>query len=235
MKRIQKFSIGYNQNSPSFSDFYQLAGRLFARGFGDNKRVLMVTSAIQGEGKTTISYYLSITCALSAPDFFLLLDGDLRRPNLHKQFGTSKRGGLSDILMGEKNLPELLRRTPYGNLHLMTAGKHVDTPHQLLHTPAMTQLINRIKNYYKIVIIDCPPMVPVSDTLHFAQMVDGVLLVIKAGKTPRTVVKRAIDLFRDARCPLLGVILNDTSEVLPYYYHHRYYKYDYSHNSETTS
>jgi Mrp family chromosome partitioning ATPase len=91
----------FNENSPCFSDFYQLLSKLAARDFGEHKKVLMVTSATEGEGKTTVASYLAITGTLSSSDYFVLIDGDLRKPQLHKRFGLSRDGGLADILLNK--------------------------------------------------------------------------------------------------------------------------------------
>ncbi|MBN1543361.1 CpsD/CapB family tyrosine-protein kinase [candidate division KSB1 bacterium] len=218
----------YDENSPYFSDFYQLYSKLIARDFGDGKKVIMVTSATEGEGKTTVASYLAITSALASSDYFVLIDGDLRKPMLHKRFKLNRDGGLSDILMNKKRLTEVINKTPFRNLHLITAGRNDDKPFQLLRLNETKELLDRIRHYYKLILIDGPPIIPVSDSLRLAQIADGVIMVVKAGKTPRTVIKRAIQLLSESGCQMIGVVLNDTQKVLPYYYQHSYYRYEYS-------
>ena len=92
---------------------------------------------------------------------------------------------------------------------------------------AYVNVIKELRKYYKMIIIDGPPILPVSDALRMAQIVDGVILVVQAGKTRMDITKRAIELLKEARCNLLGVVLNDVKEVLPYYYHNKNYFYNY--------
>ncbi len=223
----------FNENVPHFSDFYQLISKLTAVRYGINKKILMISSATEGEGKTTVASYTAITAALSSQDYYILIDGDLRKSMLHKQFQVKREGGLVDILADEMDLADAIKQTPYANLHLVTAGTYVKNPFKLLSMLKMKELLIRMRKHYKMIFIDGPPIIPISDTLRLAQLVDGVLLVIKAGRTPRTVLKRAVDLLNETKCPLLGVVLNDTHEVLPYYYHHKYYNYQYEETNKT--
>ena len=218
----------YNEDSIYFSNFYHLFSKLvFTSNNGKTPKVITITSAVEGEGKTTIAHYLSFTAAVSLRGYYLLIDGDLRKPNLHKLLGVPREKGFSDILLNKGNTSEFIRRTRLSNLNLITAGKYINNPLILLNNPETKQFINKMTEHYKMIFIDSPPVIPVSDSLRLAQLADGVVLVVKAGKTPREVVKRAIQLLKDAQCNIIGIVLNDVGEVLPYYYQHKYYKYDY--------
>ena len=226
----------YSEHSPYFSDFYQFFNNLISAqngkegANGNPPKTILITSAVESEGKTTLASYVSITGALALQDYHLLIDGDLRRPTLHRRFGVKLESGLSDVLTNTKKLPDVIRviqETPNGALHLITAGKRINNPFQLLTRESTGQLFDNLRNYYKRIIIDCPPIIPVSDAMRFAQIADGVVLVVRAGKTPRQVVKRAVKMLEQSKCQLLGVVLNDVGEVLPYYYRRKYYSYDY--------
>lgn len=217
----------YNENSPCFADFYQLFYRIVFSGGEHAPKTIMVTSAREGEGKSTLASYVSFTAALSTENFHLLVDGDLRRPSVHKIFGVERKEGLSDALMSEKAVLGMIKKTVNKNLHILTAGRHVAHPLQLLSLDKTKQIFKQLESYYRMIIIDGPPVIPVGDTLRLAQLVDGVILVVRTGKTPRTVVKRAIDMLKSSNCKLLGVALNDLSSVLPYYYQKKYYRYQY--------
>ena len=163
-------------------------------------------------------------------DYHLLVDGDFRRPSLHKKFGVKLEDGLSEILTNKKKLPDVIKviqETPNGALHLITAGRRINNPFQLLTRDSTAQLLDNLSNYYTRIIIDCPPIIPVGDALRFAQIADGVVLVVRAGKTPREVVRRAVKILKQSKSRLLGVVLNDVGEVLPYYYRRKYYAYEY--------
>ncbi len=215
----------YSEHSSYFADFYRFFDKITNNGKIKNPKVIMMTSASEGEGKTTLSSYLMITAAMSTQNSYLLVDGDLRRPMVHRRFGVAREYGLTDALTGGKELHQIIRKTPFQGLHLITAGSIVSNPFQVLSQSRTQRIFDRLRGYYNLIVIDAPPIVPVSDTLKLAQFADGIVLAIMAGKTSRVVVKRAIDLIKEANRPLLGVILNDVVEVLPYYYQRKYYRY----------
>jgi len=215
----------YSEHASYFADFYRFFDKIANNGKIKNPKVIMMTSASEGEGKTTLSSYLLITAAMSTQNHYLLVDGDLHRPMVHKRFGMAREFGLTDVLTGQKDLHQVIRRSPFQGLHIITAGSMVANPFQVLSTTQSQKVFDRLRGYYHMIVIDAPPIVPVSDTLKLAQYSDGIVLAVMAGKTSRVVVKRAIDLIKEANRPLLGVILNDVVEVLPYYYQRKYYKY----------
>lgn len=231
LKGIQEFS----EHSSYFADFYRFYDKIISDGKVRSPQIILVTSASEGEGKTTISSYLSITAAMSSQKYHLLIDGDLHRPMVHKKFGIAKENGLTDVLTNNKELPQVIRKTPFRGLHVVTAGSTVANPFRLLSQEKTKNLFDRLRNYYSLVIVDAPPIVPVGDTLWLARYVDGIVLVIMAGKTPKDVAKRALGLIQEAKRPLLGTILNDATEVLPYYYQRKYYSYHYGTNVEAVS
>jgi len=224
-------SYFYDENSPFFADFYQLYYRIISSDKTRRLKTIMITSAIEGEGKSTLASFISYTAALSTQDYYLLIDGDMRRPSLHKIFNLQREHGLSDVLLTNRALINMIKKTSNRKLHLITAGVQVKNPFQLLNLEKTKEILNRLQNYYRMIIVDGPPLLPVSDALRFAQIVDGVILVIRTGKTPKTVVKRATDLLKQSGCNLIGVALNDMGEVLPYYYQKKYYRYQYEMNS----
>jgi capsular exopolysaccharide synthesis family protein len=234
--------LEYDTQSPYFADFYQMYVNVLSisdqsnNGNGkltagkNSRRVIMVTSAMEEEGKSTLASYFALTTALSSEGFHILVDGDLRRPTLHKKFDVELKNGMTEILTDQQSVPgaiKSVRQTQNGGLHLLTAGSMIESPFELLTEKKTRELVNYLKDYYERIIIDSPPLIPVSDTLRLAQLVDGVVLVIRAGKTPKEVIKRAVTILQQAKCKLLGVVLNDKGDILPYYYHGSYYRYSY--------
>lgn len=215
----------YSEHSTYFADFYRFFDKVANSGGVKKPKVIMITSASEGEGKTTLSSYLMITAAISTQNYYLLVDGDLRRPMVHKRFGVPREYGLTDVLTGHKDLHQVIKRSPFQGLHLITAGSMAENPFQVLSQSSCGGIFNRLRSYYNMIVIDAPPIVPVSDTFKLAQYADGIVLAVMAGKTSRVVVKRAIDLIHETHRPLLGVTLNDVVEVLPYYYQRKYYRY----------
>ena len=236
LKEFIKNLKGFDENSPYFADFYLLFNRIISDIETSTKKnnkhkVIMITSAMEKEGKSTLASLASVTGAIASKEYHLLVDGDLRKPTLHKQFDVKLGTGLSDILKNGTCLSSVVRPTSHKSLHLITAGKHVDKPFELLSSDKVNRLFDDLRKYYKLVIIDSPPVIPVSDALKFGPICDGVVIIVKAGKTPRDIVKRAIDIVKQNQCQLLGVVLNDVGGVLPYYYHRKYYKSSYHYSN----
>jgi len=218
----------YNERSPYFAEFFRLYSRIHAARDGHRPRIVMVTSAVAGEGKTTVSTYLGITAALATRNNHLILDADLSRPTLHLKLGLEQSNGLTEILGEGLDLSQAIQTTPFPGLHVISAGHTVPNPFQLLSSKQVRELFNHLSSHYESIIVDSPPILSVSDTLKLADYVDGILLVILSGHTNREVIKRATEMLLEINKPVLGVVLNDMGEVLPYYYQHKYYAYHYA-------
>ncbi|MFH1893213.1 MAG: CpsD/CapB family tyrosine-protein kinase [Candidatus Zixiibacteriota bacterium] len=188
----------------------------------------LITSSTTGEGKTTISSNLAITAAQYKLKKTLLIDADLRRPTVHRLFGFDRSPGLSDILENGLKVEDAFRPTNLENLWVMASGSPFPNPTGLFDTPRIPEVIAATKFYFDLIIIDCAPIIPVSDPLILGRDVDGLLMVVKAGETPKEVCKRACDLVLEAGANLLGVALNNVKEALPYYFNYRYYGYHYA-------
>jgi capsular exopolysaccharide synthesis family protein len=190
-------------------------------------RSVLVTSAEAGEGKSTVSALLSIAAAQYLKKRTLLLDGDLRRPVLNELFGISKQPGLADWLnrTAERPLLDLAHRTSLERLHVLTSGDGLSDPGDLLEADSITTLVKEFSRVYELVVIDSPPIMPVSDPLVFAPHVDATVVVIKAGVTRRQSVKRALQLVEQAGGHVMGCILNDIGQTLPAYYTASHYAY----------
>lgn len=190
-----------------------------------DKRSFLVTSAHRGEGKSTIASHLALTVARFKGKKSLIVDADLRRPRLHDIFGVPKEPGLLECLEGKIDPLDAVKDTPVENLKVIPAGARIDSPAHLFEGDILSEIFKKIRFYYDIVIVDSAPVIPVSDPMLIASEVDGVVLVLLAGKTPRNVAIRARDILLDANAELLGVVVNNLSEVLPYYYDYKYYGY----------
>jgi len=217
----------YSEHSPYFTEFYRLYARMRAPIEGRIPQIFMVTSAIASEGKTTISAYIALTAALSTKSNHLVMDTDLNRPTLHKKLGLEQVNGLTEILSDGLELQQAIQTTPYSGLHVISAGRNVARPFELLSFGRVENLFNQLRLFYDTIILDAPPILHVGDTLKLAEFVDGILLVVLSGRTNREIVKRAIELLDETGKPILGIVMNDMGEVLPYYYQHKYYSYHY--------
>ena len=191
-------------------------------------RTIMVTSSGPQEGKTTTATSLAITMAGSG-NRVLLVDADMRRPRIHRIFGLESRAGLSSLILGEGTLGALVQRTQVPGLDVLPCGPVPPNPAELLHTAAFQRLLGEMATGYDRVIIDSPPVGVVADAVVMGTRVDGVLVVLKAGKTSRTVAAHAVKQLRDVNAPIFGAVLNDLDlsdqkyGQYAYYYQYGYY------------
>lgn len=217
----------YDKESPSATEFRRIYSRLYPGTGGEKLHTILITSATLGEGKSITSSLLAITAATLGNEKVVLVDLDMRRPRIHEYFAVSLGTGVTDVLTGKSNIKNVARTTILPNLNIITSGKADTQPSDIFDQADLPAFIQELKFYYDTIIIDSPPIIPVSDPMMIADKVDGVLLVVKSGATQREVISRAVNLLSNSGINLLGVILNDTESVLPYYYKDRYYGYHY--------
>ncbi|MBW1962336.1 MAG: polysaccharide biosynthesis tyrosine autokinase [Deltaproteobacteria bacterium] len=189
-------------------------------------QVLMVTSATLDEGKTSCSANLGIIMAQGGSRV-LLLDCDMRRPRLHHLFELQRESGMSNFLVGSGELEGIIRKTPIKNLDVIPCGPVPPNPSEILGSNRMRNLIKTLRNQYQRIIIDTPPVTAVTDSMVLVPMVDGVLVVIRAGVTPRQVVQNGIDQLRSINARILGAVLNGVRTGRDSYYYYQYYYYYY--------
>ena len=191
----------------------------------DRKRALLVTSAERGEGKSLFCLHFALVLAYHLQKEILLLDGDIRRPTQHTVFQVPLSPGLAEVLAGSLPVKEVLRPTRVKNLGFMPAGLGGGNPSRLFSGGRLTSIVRELHQRYDVIVFDSPPVVPVSDPLHYLEAVDGVLFLVMAGHTHRDVAQRGVEILRSAGANILGVVANNLAEVLPYYYDRKYYGY----------
>ncbi|MES2867646.1 polysaccharide biosynthesis tyrosine autokinase [Microbacterium profundi] len=194
-------------------------------------RVMIVTSPLPGDGKSTIASNLAITLASSGQNV-ALIDGDLRRPMVDTIFGLPKGAGLSDVLAGRAQLSDVAHRIgAQGRLLVVGAGKIPPNPSEVLGSTRMKELLESIAKE-AIVIVDAPPLVPVTDAAVLAQSADGAIVVSTVGKTTYEVLKKALGNLQRAGARPLGIVLNRVprrgagAAYYGYQYHGDYYRAD---------
>ncbi len=171
-------------------------------------RSVVVTSCFPGEGKTSTAVNLAAVLAQLGKRV-LLVDADLHRPRLHDVFHVSNKVGLVSILAEGVEPSLAILKTGISGVFLVPAGPTTPNPSGLLSSEGMTKFLELAKMNFDYVIVDTPPVFPVSDVLVFARQTDGVVLCVHAGKTPREEVIRARDRIRRSRALALGVVLNN--------------------------
>jgi capsular exopolysaccharide synthesis family protein len=193
-------------------------------------QVILVTSALPREGKTTSALNLAVTLA-QLGDRTLIVDSDLRKPGIRRALGLTvgRDFGLSSYLAGVSSLDDVVITHPQiENLSALTTGPIPPSPADLLSSHRMRDAITYLRQKYKFIVIDSPPIMAATDAVILSALTDGVLLVVRSGETPKEAFTRTRDLLHAVKCRLLGVVLNAVDSSAPdYYYSYRYYPYAY--------
>ena len=190
---------------------------------GGPPKVILVTSALPQEGKSTTSINTAIVLAQKGARV-LLVDADLRRPSIHKSFGLGPRTGLSNVLTGNTTLQQATVRSPLlPSLFILPAGTPPPNPAELLASSNMGEVIAEMLDQYDHVVIDTPPTLSVTDAVIMSTRADAVVLVIRSGQTTKQALRRARDLLTQVNAHVCGVLLNAVDLSSPDYYY--YYEY----------
>jgi len=188
---------------------------------------LTVVSGGAGEGKSTTIFNLATIFAQN-DSRVLIIDSDLRRPSLHKLVGVSNAVGLTDFLLGQKSVEEVIQTTKLDNLHFLPSGKLPSSSMGILNSQQMKDFIQDVKTRYDYVFFDSPPIMGVSDASILASEVDMAILVIQYRKYPQAMTIRAKQMVEKVGGNLLGVVLNNINiSQDSYYYYYSGYYYDY--------
>ena len=187
---------------------------------------LMITSAMAQEGKTLCAMNLAIVLSLRIDAGVILVDADLRRPSAGASFGVKKGPGLADCLLGEARWQDCLATTTHESLHLLPAGRRTAMAPELLGSERMQTIVAELKAQFPqhYILFDAPPILLTADPMVIARCMDHILLVVRAGVTPRASVLKAIQVLGADR--FLGIVLNDaTDNVSDYFYYGGHYNY----------
>ena len=210
-----------------------LTSILYSGENGDRPRVIVITSANPGEGKTTVASNLALALAEIGPSVLmqsvLLIDGDLRKPRLHEIFGVPNRWGLTELLEGKtppNGCEGMVYKTGFRNLNLLPAGSSTVNVAALLHSPRAHELLKRMRAEFHTVIIDTPPMMHMPDARILGRFADGVVLVVRSAQTMRDAAVAANQRLAEDGTRVLGTILNQWDPRKTNQYTHGYgYKY----------
>jgi polysaccharide biosynthesis transport protein len=198
-------------------------------------RVVVVSSANPGEGKTTTTANLASALALNGAKV-LVIDADLRRPTMHQHFSMTKMPGLSDFIVGRNQPSEVIQATRYKGLHVLPCGYTAPNPAELLGSGSMKELLVALRKLYDWVLIDTPPILAMADTPIVSRLADGLVLVLAAETTSRPALQRSIDSIASVGGKVLGAVLNKVDlKRNSYYYSHYYGEYYRSYYSEVSS
>ncbi|MBU1125005.1 MAG: polysaccharide biosynthesis tyrosine autokinase [Candidatus Omnitrophica bacterium] len=198
---------------------------LFASPEDKPIKSILVTSAVPKEGKTFVASSLSIIFS-QLNEKVILLDIDMRKPKMHKNFNIEQKTGLSNYLTGNINLDEVIKQVCVPNLSVVASGNIPPNPSELLSSSKVRQLFDELKDGFDKVIVDSPPVLIASDALLLANIVDGVVLLVHGGKTRIDTAQQAKAKILEAKGKIIGVVINNVQpEKEDKYYYYHYYNY----------
>lgn len=239
--RVRKVDLPKMLN---FSDQDQLRGLTESYKFlstnldfaANNARSLLVTSSKPGEGKTTTAINFAISMAKEGKSI-ILVDADLRKPNLHHLFDMESLNGLTNLLLGKASLEEVLQPTSIPGLSLICAGPLPPDPTALLRGSGTKKLIALLQERVDLVVFDSPPLLLVTDPMLMAGQVDAVLLVVDSHTTGRSVIIQSVETLKKAKPAFVGFVLNKINPKSRegYYYSYGYQYYSYGENGQKNS
>jgi protein-tyrosine kinase len=227
--------VSFFQPSSMVSEqFRRLRTFVLKPGLDENApKTILVTSAMAAEGKSLIAVNLAITIATELHSFALLVDCDLRNPSLSRMFGLDEKQGLSNYILGEAEIPDLLIKTSIDKLSFIPGGSLQENPVELIGSNRMRSLVQDLKSRYndRYIILDSSPILATTEPSVLNKLVDGIILVVRSGETPRESVLQAMKMLD--REKILGVVLNDMQFMTKamirknfgthnYYYNYRY-------------
>ncbi|MCA1625193.1 MAG: polysaccharide biosynthesis tyrosine autokinase, partial [Acidobacteria bacterium] len=217
--------------------YRQLRTSILLSTAGHAPKSLLVTSSLPSEGKTTTAINTAISLAQTGAKV-LIIDADMRRPRIHSVFNISNADGLSTLLSNElidRDIAEVIEFDEASNLNILTSGPVPPNPAELIGSEQMTNLLSILQEHFTHVVVDSPPIASFTDGVLVASMVDGVILVVNAGRSSRQVIRRSRQLLQDIGAKILGVVLNNVnlkSQDNNYYYQSYYHRDSYNYDDE---
>ena len=190
--------------------YRSLRARIKRAENGRALRTLAITSPNKGDGKSLTAANLALTMAQEFQDRVLLMDCDLRRPTVHQLFGLSDGPGVGDVLMGVAELDQTLVSLTEHHLTILPAGLPPSHPAELLGSATMRRLLDTLRTRFDRILIDVPPVSPLADLHILAPMIDGLLMIVRAGVTPKPAIERALAGLDASK--VLGLVLNESGD-----------------------
>ena len=220
-------AIDRNSSKPIAEAYRQLRTNLQFVNVDDPPKVIMISSAVPSEGKTTVAVNLALILA-EAGRSVTLVEGDLRRPRVTRYLGLVGGAGLTNILAGSAEVEDVLQAYGDGNLKVIAAGPTPPNPSELLASSHMARLVDQLRGGSDFVLVDAPPLLPVADASGLAAIVDGVVLSVRYGSTHKAQLRQTRATLDRVGARTLGIILNivppkaEVSSVYGYGYGYSY-------------
>ncbi len=217
---MERYIVKQDHRSPIAESYRKIAANIEFANIDNNIKTIMGTSSLASEGKTTT--ISNIACVMTdTKKKILIIDLDLRKPALHKQFKISNKLGITDLLINKDDYKNYINNV-YPGLDIITSGKVPSNPSEIVNSKAIRDIIEEISSDYDYIFLDTPPIVLVSDPLTIATFSDAVIITIAYSETEKDVARKTIDSLRRVNANIIGTVLNK----VPITNHNKYY-YDY--------
>ena len=208
-QRARKLVVSANPRSVVSEQFRTLRSNITFSAVDKELKTILVTSALPGDGKSTVSANLATLFAQDGKRV-LFIDADMRKPTVQYTFSLTNAAGLSSVLTQQRLAGEVIRESEISpNLHILTSGPIPPNPAELLGSRSMTVLMNEMAQQYDLIVFDAPPVLSVTDAQILANKVDGTLLVVNTGITEKENVEKAKELLGNAQARILGAVMNN--------------------------
>jgi capsular exopolysaccharide synthesis family protein len=228
-KEVVELITQSRPQSQMAESYRALRTSLLLTSLGAPPKVILITSALPQEGKTTTSINTAIVLAQKGVRV-LLIDADLRRPSIHKTLGMGPKTGLSNVLTGNATLQQAtIRSNILPGLFILPAGTPPPNPAELLASSNMKEVLAELREQYDHIVVDTPPTLSVTDAVVMSTRADAVVLVIRSGQTTKQALRRSRDLLMQVNARIAGVLLNAVDLNSPDYYYYYEYQGKYGH------
>ncbi len=219
-------SESYSSHSEGYN---RLKDNLLYLNADGTKKVIQIESSVASEGKTTITANLAVSLGLTDKKV-IVIDLDFRKPKMHKKFNISREKGLTDFMRGELTKEEIIKKTKYKNVEVITRGSNAYNSSVILTSGKFKSLIKELRDSYDYVLVDCAPVLQVSDFIHISQVSDGVIFLVAYGSTTKSQVGEAIKELKKNGANILGTVFSMYDRKKDkygdgYYYYNKKYNY----------
>jgi len=229
---LRSESIVYNQNNHDWinESINRLKDNLLSYSLDKSKKVIQIESSVAAESKTTTVCNLAVALGASGKKT-VIVDLDFRKPRVHRPFHLENVDGITDYLLEKIDYEKVAKKTSYENVYVVNRGTDIQSTSFILTSDKMKDFIQKLRNDFDFVLLDCPPVLVISDYIHIGQFSDGVIFNVAYGKTKKAQVNDAINLIKKNNIPIIGAVFTFYDPTKSYnsgdYYGHNYKYYSY--------
>lgn len=219
--------VDKKEYSSKLEEHNRLRDNILFLNADEDKKVIQVESSVMGEGKTTVISNLAVNLGLSDKKV-VVVDLDFRKPKLHQVFGMEMGRGVAEFMLSKTDTTKVVRHTKYKNVDIVTRGKRISNPAVVFISDKFKNFLERLKSEYDYVLLDCAPVLQISDYLNITPLSDGVIFVVAYASTTKNQVQEAIKELQKAGANILGTVFNkyEKKNALGYgKYYGKYYSY----------